>query len=115
MTDGLHVASPEEVKAGRVTDVYFLRGEDVLRAENENPQVVAEVRASVLPREWPWGVFAGLEEALWLLEGRGTESGRGIEVQAVPEGGHPAPGAHPGRIGKPGLLPARGDGLPGVG
>jgi nicotinate phosphoribosyltransferase len=86
VTDGLHIASPEEVKAGRVTDVYFLRGEEVLRAENENPQVVAEVRASVLPREWPWGVFAGLEEALWLLEGRGTETGRGIEVQAIPEG-----------------------------
>ncbi len=86
MTGGLHVAGPDEVRAGRVTDVYFLRGEEVLRAENENPMVVAEVRASTLPREWGWGVFAGLEEALWLLEGRGTESGRGIEVQAVAEG-----------------------------
>jgi nicotinate phosphoribosyltransferase len=86
VTDGLQVASPDEVRAGRVTDVYFLRGEEVLRAENENPQVVAEVRASSLPREWGWGVFAGLEEALWLLEGRGTETGRGIEVQAIPEG-----------------------------
>jgi nicotinate phosphoribosyltransferase len=86
VTDGLHIASPEEVKAGRVTDVYFLRGEEVLRAENENPQVVAEVRASAMPRAWPWGLFAGLEEALWLLDGRGTDTGRGIEVQAVPEG-----------------------------
>jgi nicotinate phosphoribosyltransferase len=86
VTGGLHVAGPDEVRAGRVTDVYFLRGEEVLRAENENPMVVAEVRASALPREWGWGVFAGLEEALWLLEGRGTESGRGIEVQAVAEG-----------------------------
>jgi nicotinate phosphoribosyltransferase len=86
VSDGLHIASPEDVRAGRVSDVYFQRGEEVLRAENENPQVVAEVRASSLPREWGWGVFAGLEEALWLLEGRGTETGRGIEVQAVPEG-----------------------------
>jgi nicotinate phosphoribosyltransferase len=86
VTGGLHVAGPDEIRAGRVTDVYFLRGEEVLRAENENPMVVAEVRASTLPREWGWGVFAGLEEALWLLEGRGTESGRGIEVQAVAEG-----------------------------
>jgi nicotinate phosphoribosyltransferase len=86
VSDGLHVASPEDVRAGRVTDVYFLRGEEVLRAENENPQVVAEVRASSLPQGWGWGVFAGLEEALWLLEGRGTETGRGIEVQAIPEG-----------------------------
>jgi nicotinate phosphoribosyltransferase len=86
VTDGLHVASPEEVRAGRVTDVYFLRGQEVLQAESENPVVVAEVRATTLPREWGWAVFAGLEEALWLLEGRGTESGRGIEVQAIAEG-----------------------------
>ena len=44
MTDpALHVASAQEITAGRVTDVYFLRGEEVLRAENENPPVVAEV------------------------------------------------------------------------
>jgi len=86
VTDGLHVASPEEVRAGRVTDVYFLRGQEVLQAENENPVVVAEVRATTLPRDWGWAVFAGLQEALWLLEGRGTESGRGIEVQAIAEG-----------------------------
>ena len=86
MTDGLHVASPEEVKAGRVTDVYFLRGQEVLRAENENPVVVAEVRASTLPNEWGWAVLAGLEEALWLLEGQRSDGGRGIEVLALPEG-----------------------------
>jgi nicotinate phosphoribosyltransferase len=86
VTDGLHIATAEEVRAGEVTDVYFQRGEEVLRAENENPPVVAEVRASTLPRDWGWGVLAGLEEALWLLEGRGTETGRGIEVHALPEG-----------------------------
>jgi len=75
-----HVASPEEIRAGRVTDVYFLRGQEVLQAEGENPQVVAEVRAGQLPRDWGWGVFAGLDEALSLLEGRG------IEVQSLPEG-----------------------------
>jgi nicotinate phosphoribosyltransferase len=75
-----HVASPEEIRNGQVTDVYFRRGEAVLEAEGENPQAVAEVRASVLPDEWPWGIFAGLEEALWLLEGRG------VEVRALPEG-----------------------------
>lgn len=81
MTDGggFHVASPEEIRGGKVTDVYFLRGRDVLRAEGEDPTVVAEVRASVLPGEWPWAVFAGLEEAVNLLEGRG------IEMNAIPE------------------------------
>jgi len=77
---GFHVASPEEIRAGKVTDVYFLRGREVLRAEGENPQVVAEVRAWALPRPWGWGVFAGLEEALCLLEEHA------VEVEAIPEG-----------------------------
>ena len=56
-----HVASPEEIRDGQVTDVYFRRGEAVLKGEGENPQVVAEVRASTLPKDWGWGIFAGLE------------------------------------------------------
>ena len=77
---GFHVASPEEIRMGKVTDVYFLRGRQVLEAEGENPHVVAEIRATSLPRRWPWAVLAGLDEALALLEGRG------VEVDAVPEG-----------------------------
>jgi len=74
------VASPEEIADGQVTDVYFLRGQEILRQEGQNPEVVAEVRASVLPRDWPWAVLAGLDEAISLLEGRG------VEVQALREG-----------------------------
>ena len=77
---GLNVASPEEIREGRVTDVYFLRGRDVLVAEGENPQVVAEIRAGGLPEGWPWAILAGLDEALWLLQGHG------IDVWAIPEG-----------------------------
>jgi nicotinate phosphoribosyltransferase len=76
----LHVASAEEVRRGEVSDVYFLRGEEVLIAEGENPRVVAEVRASRLPRDWEWGVLVGVEEVLWLLEGRP------VEVRSLPEG-----------------------------
>ena len=83
---GPHLASPDDIRSGQVTDVYFLRGQEVLQAEDENPQVVAEIRASSFPAGWGWSVFAGLEEALWLLEGRGTETGRGLEVQAISEG-----------------------------
>jgi nicotinate phosphoribosyltransferase len=86
MTDGLHVATPEEVRAGRVTDVYFLRGHEVLKAEGENPHVVAEVRAGSLHEGWGWAVFAGLDEALWLLEGREASAGHGLEVLALREG-----------------------------
>jgi nicotinate phosphoribosyltransferase len=80
VTGELHVASPDEIRAGKVTDVYFLRGHEVLVEEQENPHVVAEIRAGSLPAGWGWSVFAGLDEALWLLEGRD------LEVQAVKEG-----------------------------
>jgi nicotinate phosphoribosyltransferase len=75
-----HVATPSEIRAGKVSDVYFLRGRDILRAEGENPHVVAEIRASSLPRDWAWAVFAGLEEAVNLLEEHA------VDVLAVPEG-----------------------------
>ncbi|MBI4259954.1 MAG: nicotinate phosphoribosyltransferase [Actinobacteria bacterium] len=75
-----HVASPEEIRSGRVTDVYFLRGQQILEDEGENPEVVAEIRASSFPDDWPWAVFAGLEEAVNLLDGRD------VRVAALPEG-----------------------------
>lgn len=78
--DGFHVATPDEIRAGRVTDVYFLRGQQVLQAEGENPNVVMEVRASSLPRDWEWGILGGMEEAISLLDGRN------VTVEALPEG-----------------------------
>jgi nicotinate phosphoribosyltransferase len=73
-TNGFHVASPEDIRSGRVADAYFARGAQVLRDEGKNPQVVAEIRASALPGEWPWAIFAGLEEALALLAGRPVDA-----------------------------------------
>ena len=69
MTDGFNVASPEEIRAGRITDVYFERGKKILQAEDVDARVVAEIRAASLPRSWPWAVLAGLDEATALLEG----------------------------------------------
>ena len=77
---GLHVALPDEIRDGKVTDVYFLRGQQVLLAEGENPHVAAEVRVASLPPQWPWAVLAGTEEALWLLEGHE------VDVWTLPEG-----------------------------
>ena len=53
------MATPDEIRAGKITDVYFLRGRDVLRAEGENPHVVAEIRTSTfgtayVPRNLTW-------------------------------------------------------------
>ncbi len=75
-----HVASVEDVLSGKVTDVYFTNVEKTLRLLGINPRVAAEVRASSLPDQWRWAVFAGLEEALRLLEGRE------VDVHALPEG-----------------------------
>jgi len=74
------MASPEEIRAGEVTDVYFLRGREVLRTEGENPNVVAEIRASKLPKDWGWALLGGLDEALSLLDGHP------LEVEGLPEG-----------------------------
>lgn len=75
-----HIATPEEIKTGRTTDVYFLRTQEVLEARGKDARVAVEVRASSLPRDWPWAIFAGLEEAVELLEGVPAD------VWALPEG-----------------------------
>ncbi len=77
----LYVASPEEVKRGETADIYFLRTKRVLEAAGlRDRRVRAELHVYSLPRGYEWGVFAGLEEALAILEGRR------VNVYAVPEG-----------------------------
>jgi len=68
------IVSEEDIKKGIVTDKYFIWTEKVLKAKNINPTVVAEVTTS------GWGVFAGLDDALNLLEGLP------VDVYAMPEG-----------------------------
>ncbi len=80
MTEEFHTASPKEIKAGDVADASLALAQEILLAEGMNPAVVAEVRASRLPRDWTWSVFAGLEEAVGLLEGCA------VDVGAVREG-----------------------------
>lgn len=76
-----HIADTAEVRAGNVTDVYFLRTEEVLRAEGASRQVCMEVYLKAFPDpRYRWGVFAGLEEVCVLLEGRP------VTVHALPEG-----------------------------
>ena len=63
-----HVADPEDILNGKITDVYFERTLRILRAKGINPVVKAEFIAKSLPDGWPWAVFAGLEEVLYILE-----------------------------------------------
>jgi nicotinate phosphoribosyltransferase len=66
---GFHVATPDEIRSGRTTDVYFRRTLEVLEREGKDPEVTAEVRTVRLPRGWEWGILAGIEEVCHLLGG----------------------------------------------
>ncbi len=64
-----HIASEEDIKRGRTTDIYFVRTKQILDAKGIDKKVVAEVTASSLPNGYAWGVLAGVEEVVRLLEG----------------------------------------------
>jgi nicotinate phosphoribosyltransferase len=63
-----HTADPREVLSGIITDVYFKRSLRILKARGMDPMVKAEFIAKGLPEDWPWAVFAGLEEAMYLMQ-----------------------------------------------
>jgi nicotinate phosphoribosyltransferase len=65
----LHTADFESIKRGDVTDVYFERTKEILTARGIDIRVRAEFMAKGLPKNWPWGVLAGIEEARSVLEG----------------------------------------------
>ncbi|EMA57045.1 nicotinate phosphoribosyltransferase [Halorubrum lipolyticum] len=67
------------IRGGRATDAYFERTETALEHAGRNPRVVAEVTADQFP-DGDFELFAGLKDAIALLEGRE------IDVDAVPEG-----------------------------
>ncbi|MFQ6052808.1 MAG: nicotinate phosphoribosyltransferase [Candidatus Bathyarchaeia archaeon] len=76
-----HIATGEEIKAGRTTDVYFTRTVDVLKAKGlDRVHVAAEVTAGRLPDGMSWGVLCGVEEVARLFEGLP------VDVHSMPEG-----------------------------
>lgn len=75
-----YLATPEEIKAGRITDVYFLRTKEILEAEGVRRVVAAEFTVKSLPRVYEFGVFTGLADVLEVLEGKA------IDLWALPEG-----------------------------
>lgn len=77
---GFLFASPEEIKSGKTTDIYFERTLKVLEKESiASTEVYAEVTASAIPRGYQWAIYAGLREVLKLLEGRN------VSVYSMPE------------------------------
>jgi nicotinate phosphoribosyltransferase len=64
----MHIASWEDILKGEVSDIYFERSIEVIRKKNKDKYVVAEVKASNLPKGYKFGVLAGVEELAELLK-----------------------------------------------
>ena len=76
-----YLATEDEIRTGKTTDVYFLRALDILKkAGKDRTAVDAEVTTGGLPNGWPWGILAGIEEAVRLLKGRN------VSLWSLPEG-----------------------------
>jgi len=64
-----HIATESEIKDAATTDIYFERTKDILEKEGlADVKVTAEVTTGALPRNWEWGILAGVEEAAHLFE-----------------------------------------------
>jgi len=63
-----HTATWKDVKEGLVTDIYFERTKKILEAKGVDLHVRTEFVAHVLPSNWSWAVFAGVEECAEVLE-----------------------------------------------
>ena len=75
------VATEEEIRSGRTTDVYFVRTKKVMEAKGrDRVRVVAEVTTGGLPDRRPWGVLCGIEEVARLFEGAP------VDIHSMPEG-----------------------------
>jgi len=59
-------ADPKDILDGKITDVYFERALEILKAKGVNPVVKAEFIAKALPKHWPWAILTGVGEALEL-------------------------------------------------
>ncbi len=65
-----HIADPDTIKKGNVTDIYFQRAKTILeKGGSSDVTVVAEIHSYSLPKGYGWAVLAGIEEVSWLLEG----------------------------------------------
>ena len=73
-------ATYEEIKSGKVTDIYFQRTKEILEALNVHKTVTADITASSLPDGYQWAVASGINDALSIMEGLN------VDVEALEEG-----------------------------
>ena len=77
----LYVATPGEIASGEATDIYFVRTKRLVEEYGlSNVRVRMEVHAYSMPKGYEWAVYAGLEEALAILQGKP------VKVYSLPEG-----------------------------
>ncbi len=78
-----HIATIDEIVRGEVTDVYFQRTVEILKAAGlSDVRVRAEFHVASLPRNYKWAVFAGLKEVINLI----LKANLKIDLYALPEG-----------------------------
>lgn len=76
-----NIATEEEIRNGKVTDVYFVRTKQILEARGIRRHVKAEFIVKKFPHNWKWGVVAGIEDCINLLKGF-----KGINLSCMQEG-----------------------------
>ncbi|GAH13364.1 unnamed protein product, partial [marine sediment metagenome] len=76
-----HIANADDIKKGRLTDIYFKRTEEILEAAGKNPVVKAEIFLKGFPEGYRWGILAGIEETIKLLSDIDK-----ISIRCMPEG-----------------------------
>lgn len=75
-----HIASADDISRGKITDVYFERTLEVLKAKGIRKRVRAEFMAKEFPEKQSWAVLAGIEECVALM------SGRPVNLRTLEEG-----------------------------
>ena len=75
-----HIAQADDIKAGRITDVYFLRTVEILARRGIRTPALGEAMLKDFPQGWRWGIFAGVEEVAHLL------AGLPVDVDSLEEG-----------------------------
>ncbi|HOJ42943.1 MAG TPA: hypothetical protein PK800_02375, partial [Syntrophorhabdaceae bacterium] len=75
-----YTANFDDIKKGKITDVYFVNTMEILKKKGIDKWVKAEFIVKRLPEGIPWAVFTGLEEVGKVIEGLN------IKVRAMREG-----------------------------
>jgi nicotinate phosphoribosyltransferase len=81
MTHPFHTSSDDEISAGKTTDIYFVRTQEILAETGLGKRdVVMELTTGSLPKNWTWAVLTGTTELVRLLEGKN------LDLYLMPEG-----------------------------